>query len=442
MTDSTLVFTPGQRVTAPDGTLASGATVYFYDAGTTDPKTVYSDRDLTASLSLGTSIVTDSAGYPTSDGSTLTLIYTGTAPYKIRCETEDGELLFEHDWIKGAVETVDISGVAVNFERPIEVKSLDFTVDADADVSKVFALNTTGGAVVATLPSAVAFEGNFVTFTHAGTVNTGRIVTTGSQAITDGATNHGESYVLRRSGEEVTLLSDGANWRVINRAGGVPLSSAPFLVVTDRLSAPPGSPAVGAYYILTASPSGSWSSFSEHDVAYWTGAAWIRFLPAEGWCAWVADEDVTYTHSGSSWVSPVATTTKAGVVELATSAEVIAETADRVLTADVLRFHPGVPKASGYITYSGGTPTLESGALNVTGITDVAQGRVLITLDNDFADELYRAYFGFVTDNNVRSAYISNATQLVGSFEITMVDAGGSNRDPAAIWFEVYGTLA
>ena len=73
MTDSTYVFPPGERITDDStGAPISGATIYFYDAQTTNPKTVYADADLTASL--GTSVVTDSQGYPTTNGITRTIL--------------------------------------------------------------------------------------------------------------------------------------------------------------------------------------------------------------------------------------------------------------------------------------------------------------------------------------------------------------------------------
>ena len=54
--------------------LRSRATIYFYDAQTTNPETVYADADLTASLGL---VVTGFQGYPTTNGITRTLIYVG-----------------------------------------------------------------------------------------------------------------------------------------------------------------------------------------------------------------------------------------------------------------------------------------------------------------------------------------------------------------------------
>ena len=118
MTDSTYVFPPGERITDDStGAPISGATIYFYDAQTTNPKQVYADADLTASL--GTSVVTDSQGYPTTNGITRTLIYVGTAPYKIVIKDSSGNTIATHDNIPGAVVSASSSDVSVTASFPV-----------------------------------------------------------------------------------------------------------------------------------------------------------------------------------------------------------------------------------------------------------------------------------------------------------------------------------
>ena len=73
------------------------------------------------------------------------------------------------------------------------------------------------------------------------------------------------------------------------------------LMVLDKdLSAPPGSPADAARYIVAASPTGAWSGHAGHIAAYQDGA-WAFYVPREGWLAWAADEDVLYAWTGSAW---------------------------------------------------------------------------------------------------------------------------------------------
>lgn len=83
------------------------------------------------------------------------------------------------------------------------------------------------------------------------------------------------------------------------------LDSMVQLSVLDRhLSAPPASPAEGARYIVPANATGVWSGWG-NSVACWLDGAWMRFLPAPGWLAWVIDEAQVLVWNGSAWVPMV-----------------------------------------------------------------------------------------------------------------------------------------
>lgn len=79
--------------------------------------------------------------------------------------------------------------------------------------------------------------------------------------------------------------------------------------VTDRgLTAPPGSPASGALYILGTAPfTGAWLGRSTGDLALWcfgddlTPDAWTFITPKAGWRLYVADEAVWYQFIGGTW---------------------------------------------------------------------------------------------------------------------------------------------
>jgi hypothetical protein len=75
------------------------------------------------------------------------------------------------------------------------------------------------------------------------------------------------------------------------------------LSVLDRgLNTPPGSPADGARYIVGTSPTGAWVG-QENAVAVWVvaDAAWTFLAPAEGWRAYVVDEEADYVFDGAAW---------------------------------------------------------------------------------------------------------------------------------------------
>lgn len=74
-------------------------------------------------------------------------------------------------------------------------------------------------------------------------------------------------------------------------------------VVLDKdLTAPPGSPANGAMYIVAASATGAWAGQSG-KLAYWltSVAAWSFITPYDGWSVWVADEAARYERSAGVW---------------------------------------------------------------------------------------------------------------------------------------------
>jgi len=70
-------------------------------------------------------------------------------------------------------------------------------------------------------------------------------------------------------------------------------------------TSPPGSPADGDAYILGSSPTGDWSAFAEHDIAYYYSGWYAITLGtgAEGVRAHVQDVDEDYLWSGTAWVA-------------------------------------------------------------------------------------------------------------------------------------------
>lgn len=102
MADAVAIWSPGFRLQGPSGVPVSAGYVEFYLAGTDDPLTVYANSNLT--VSLGETVYTDSAGYfVVAFGSgTKTLVYTGTAAFKVIVYDGLGGST-THDNIPGAV---------------------------------------------------------------------------------------------------------------------------------------------------------------------------------------------------------------------------------------------------------------------------------------------------------------------------------------------------
>lgn len=66
------------------------------------------------------------------------------------------------------------------------------------------------------------------------------------------------------------------------------------------LASPPSTPEEGDRYIVGPAASGA---FSGHDgeIAAWQDGAWMFYIPAEGWLAWVQDEGMLYAFSSEDW---------------------------------------------------------------------------------------------------------------------------------------------
>ncbi len=421
MADSTQILPPGFRVTDnATGAPIDGAILYVYDAGTSTPKTVYADKDLLTAL--GTSVTCDSMGVPTSDGSTATLIYTGTAAYKITIKDSDGNTIKSFDNVRGALDTSGFGGSgSVTASFPVVTKSLDYTV-LSADQNTLFVVNCSSADVTLTLPSAVTVgDGWSIKMQHAGSGNQAILATVSSQTISEGTKSYGTQYPLARNGEELTLISDGGNWRITDHTLPFLKFGQGVIPIVDRVSAAPSSPDAGTYYLVSS----AYSTFSTGDIIFYTGASWVAFTPYTdcGWIVWVADEDIYYFYRSTAWVTEYASTTKAGTCLHATQADQEALTAGRAVTSDVQQYHPSAAKA--WVTFNGtGTPAI-SRANNVSSITDNGTGDYTINFTTAFSDTnfAWSANANF-TVNGTNGTFISDVARTTSSLRISVVNVG------------------
>ncbi len=143
----------------------------------------------------------------------------------------------------------------------------------------VSALSTGGGTVTGN----IAMSGNKVTGLASGT-DTGDAATYG----------------------QLTSMVNGLDWQQS---------------VLDAISAPPGSPAPGDRYLVTATASGAWATHEE-KIAQWTGSAWAFTVPNKGFTVHVeaTGQDITYngSHPAGSWVNIGASVDHASLLNLGT----------------------------------------------------------------------------------------------------------------------------
>ncbi len=393
MADSIAVFPPGTQLRHKDtDEPLSGGRIEFFDAGTTTPKTVYADQHLTTSL--GTFVTCDAMGRPTSDGSSPTSIYVGTASYKVLIKDSGLVTIETKDNLKGAYETFSPGSLTVVATTPVVTKSLNYTV-VSGDQSTVFVGNCSGGDVAFTLPSASAVgTGWFVTVQHAGSANQCTFETISLQTISEGSKNFGTSYVLAHNGEEARIVSDGSNWRIVNHTAPITKTAQGVITIVSRTNTPPGSPQQGDQHIVTTGPTGAWASFAVGDIAKQVGDGWINFTPPSngGWLAWVQAENLQYRYSGTAWVSETATTAVAGVVRLADTTAMEGQTAGRGVTADVQHRHPLHPKA--WISFNGTGTIAILADIGFASISDGGVGIYTATMDQAMSSVNYAVAFG------------------------------------------------
>lgn len=437
MTDAVAVFPPGFRLTdSTTGAAMSGATIEFYDAGTSTPKTVYADEDLTTEL--GTSVTCDSLGYPTSNGTTKTLVYVGTSSYKVVIKTSGGTTIATHDNVKGAVAASTGGGsTTVTATFPVVTKSLAYTV-VSGDQNTCFAVNCSSADVTLTLPSAVTVgDGWSIQVQHAGSANQVILSTVSSQTISEGSKSFGTSFSLALNGEDLFLRSDGGNWRVAGHTAPFIKNTQGVLPIIDRISAAPGTPVQGGLYIVSS----AYSTFSVGDVVQYTGASYIAYTPYTdcGWIAWVADEDLYYHWRGTAWVVETATSSQPGVIEIAVQSEMETGTdTGRAVAPGVQHYHAGHPKVWAKVAVSAGTPSIST-SYNMTSVTDSGTGDLTLTIATDFSSANWACLASFAW-NSGTGVSIEVFSQAAGTAEIKTRDSDSNSAvDPDAWHFAGLG---
>jgi len=64
-----------------------------------------------------------------------------------------------------------------------------------------------------------------------------------------------------------------------------------------------GTETKGNRYIVGDTPTGNFSTFTEHDIAWYDGTAWHNDTPAEGWKVYDIDTTSDLSFDGTEWVT-------------------------------------------------------------------------------------------------------------------------------------------
>lgn len=287
---------PSTQLTYADGI------IYFFTAGTTTPLTVYSDANL--SVSLGVSVSCNSSGFPVSSGNAKTLIYTGTASYKIQITSVDyGGVIFEADFVKGALDTSIFLTSAAVARESVVAESTNRAVGL-SDLGKLIDVNCSAGALTMTIDDASDLgDGWWVDLRHNGTANQVKVTGNGTDTFGLNGVNV-TSFSLTGRGQVTRIICNGTSFKIAGQVPALIGNTIGVILIADRLSAPPGAPNPGERYIVTSAPTGAWATFAAGDIAEATGfATWFKYTPPAscGWRAFVQDEEQHYSFRNNVW---------------------------------------------------------------------------------------------------------------------------------------------
>jgi hypothetical protein len=324
----------------------AGGKLLYYVAGTNTPATTYADADgvTPSTVDGGGAIVLNSVGRLTE------AVYLSSANDYKELLTTSGDVTVS-PWPEDDIPAAPSAAAAVTSAAPrlpwVNVSS-STVLDAEDFSGLSLLVDDSGATRTITLPSAVATGNGYAGVIAKGSAsNTTVINTQGGQTI-----NGASSYTLTAQYQAVVLVPDGANWKIIAellpdgsisaaRFAATMITALTALTSLDRdqdfiliwdqsasafkkcspkffdsrepdslhslsvadkdLTTPPVSPSEGGRYIVASGATGAWSG-QDGKVASYFNAAWAFYAPAEGWFAWVADEDLLYRYTGTAWV--------------------------------------------------------------------------------------------------------------------------------------------
>jgi len=211
MTDSVQIWKPGFRILDDSGDPIAGGKIKFFDAGTSNPRTVHTDKGLSSNAS--TIITADSSGVP-QVSSVDVVAYTNTSDYKVTITDASDNVVITIDNLAGALDTSNYLTTASPTNFPVQSKTSAYPVVA-ADLGNVINCDASGGAFTVTLLAA-ATAGDGATIVIKKTDSSANVVTVdadGTETI-DGelVQNIVEQY------DSIMIACDGSNWHIVSHA--------------------------------------------------------------------------------------------------------------------------------------------------------------------------------------------------------------------------------
>jgi hypothetical protein len=125
--------------------------------------------------------------------------------------------------------------------------------------------------------------------------------------------------------------------------------------------------------------------------------------------------------------------------DIATQANMeTATSATTLVTPGRVQYHPGVAKAWGIVTYSGGTPTLAAN-FGISGITDSGTGSLTVTMSTAMSSANYAIVATIALSSGTGGWNVLESSISTTAFRIDVTNFAGTALDPTRIFFAVYG---
>lgn len=140
-------------------------------------------------------------------------------------------------------------------------------------------------------------------------------------------------------------------------------------VISDALTAPPGSPVDGDAYIVATGGTGAWAAHDGAIASYMAGA-WYFFAPVDGLRGWFANAGVFRRYNGTTWVAEVTSRNKAVALAQWVSGAIVQNSMFRFTWKAP---YAGTIDSLDHVTGNGSfTLAVKIGSTNVTGLAAVA----------------------------------------------------------------------
>lgn len=199
--------------------------------------------------------------------------------------------------------------------------------------------------------------------------------------------------------------------------------------VIDALTTPPGSPATGDRYLVTATATGAWAG-QEDSIAEWDGTQWVFTTPTVGMFLSIDDDNnALYYYTGSVWAAKYfeATTASLGVEKVGMDIRLdLLSGGGLKLTGNEVGVEPGdfageglVDDGSDNLAIDWSTLYNDSKAVKASDLSSTATGKGASIIGLEDAS-------GYTSQTNVEGA-IGELYGLVGN-KLFTVGAGGVSK--------------